>query len=174
MGGFFEELSGAKGIRDAGESAKRISEFKAEVSRQNAKAELLRSAFNQQQQAKEAERIKSAVKAEIGSAGGAGSPVAVDIELEQARELELENLLVGFEGEIAAARLRSQAQLDILQGQLAKQQAKSAARAANVGFGLQLATLAFLAKSSFGGGGGGTQTNTISGFRDLPSGSALT
>lgn len=140
MGGLFEQLSGAKGLRAEGRSAQNIANFNAEVAEKQAEAELLRSGFDQIQQAKEAERIKSRLRAGLGAAGGAGSPVAIDLELEQAQELELENLLIGFEGEVKAGRLKSQATLDRLQGKLARQAGKSAARRANVQFGAQLLT----------------------------------
>ena len=139
MGGVFEELSGAKGIRAAGRSEQNIANFNAEVAEQEAKAAKLRSGFDQQRQAKAAERTKSALQAGVGAAGGLGSPVAVDLEFEQARELELENLLIGFEGEVASQRATNQAVLDRLQGQLARQRSKSAARVANIQFGTQLA-----------------------------------
>lgn len=145
MGGFFEELSGAKGLRAEGRSKQNIANFNAEVAEQQAKAELIRSGFNQQRQAEEAERIKSTLRAEIGAAGGAGSPVEVDLTLEQAAELDLENLLIGFEGEVLAGRLKSQATLDRLQGELFRQSGKSAARRANIQFATQIATVAFLA-----------------------------
>lgn len=144
MGGLFETLSGAKGLRAEGKSAQNIAEYNAKVAEQQAEAERLRSGFDQMQQAKEAERIKSRLSAGIGAAGGAGSPVAIDLELEQEEELELENLLIGFEGEVAAGRAESQAVLERLQGQLAKQRGKSAARAANIQFGMQVASLVFL------------------------------
>ena len=98
MSGLFETLSGAKGLRVEGKSAQNIANYKAEVAEQAAKSIKLQSAFDQQQQAKEAERIKSMVAANIGAAGAAGSPVAIDIKTEQAKELELENLLIGYEG----------------------------------------------------------------------------
>ena len=149
MSGLFETLSGAKGLRAQGKSEQNIAEFNAKVAEQEAKAARLRSGFAQQRQAKEAERIKSRIQAGIGEAGGAGSPVAIDIELEQAKELELENLLIGFEGEVEAGRAESRAVLDRLQGKLAKQRGKSAARAANIRFGVQLASVA----AGIGGGG---------------------
>ncbi len=159
MSGLFETLSGAKGLRVEGKSAQNIANYKAEVAEQAAKSIKLQSAFDQQQQAKEAERIKSMVAANIGAAGAAGSPVAIDIKTEQAKELELENLLIGFEGEVGAQRQKSQAVLDRLQGSLSKLSAKNAARRANIGFGLQLATLGFAASGGFSGGGGGGEVS---------------
>ena len=149
MGGLFETLSGAKGIRAEGKSAQNIAEFNAAVQAQQATAERQRATFAQRRQAKRGAAIKSTLIAKLGAAGGIGSPVAADLVAEQASEIELENLLIGFEGETRARRAETQAELDILQGKLARQRSKNAARQANVQFGVQVATLAFL--SGFGG-----------------------
>jgi len=85
---------------------------------------------------------KSALTAQIGAAGGIGSPVAADLAAEQASELELENLLIGFEGEAAARRAETQAKLDKMSGQFARLRGKNEASAANVAFGLDLTGLA--------------------------------
>ena len=154
MSGLFESLSGAKGIRAAGASEKNIAEFNAQVAEQAAVAERQRAAFAGKRQAKRGAEIKSALTAKLGAAGGIGSPVAADLAAEQAAELELENLLIGFEGEVLARRAENQAELDRLRGKLAKQRGKSAARAANVQFGVQLATLGLSSKSFLTGFGG--------------------
>ncbi len=140
MSGLFETLSGAKGIRAAGASEKNIAEFNAQVAEQIAVAERQRAGFAQKRQAKRGAEIKSALVAKLGAAGGIGSPVAADLAAEQAAEIELENLMIGFEGEVLARRAETQAELDRLRGRLAKQRGKSAARAANVQFGVQLAS----------------------------------
>ena len=177
MGGLYETLSGAKGLRAEGASAKNISYYNAEVAEQQGKAALLQSGFDQMQQAKEAERIKGSVEANIGAAGAAGSPVAIEIKKEQASELELENLLIGYRGMVENERAKNQATLDRLQGDLAKQAGKNAARRANIGFGLQLATLGMMAAGSFGGGGGettGTHSGTSGGGYNPGGGTATT
>lgn len=147
MGGLFETLSGAKGIRAEGKSAQNIANFNAAVAEQGAKAELQKAAFASKRQAKRAVETKSALTAKLAAGGGLGSPVAGDLVGAQAEELELENLLIGFEGEVAASKLESQATLDRLEGELARKRGKSAARAANIQFGVQVATLL----SGFGG-----------------------
>ena len=160
MGGVFETLSGAKGLRAEGKSAQNIANFNAAVAEEEAKALRAKGKFAQKRQAKRGAQIKSALIAKLGAAGGIGSLVAADLAAEQAAELELENLLIGFEGEIFAGRAESQAELDILQGKIAKQRGKTAARAANVQFGVQLATLGIGtgllkgAKTTAGTGGG--------------------
>jgi len=154
MGGLYEELSGAKGIRQQGKSQQNISEYNAAVAEQEAKASLLQSEFDQNRQVEEAARIKSRMEANIGAAGGSGSPVAIDLAGAQARESDLEMMLIGYQGQVKSQQFQNQAVLDRLQGKLARQSAKSAARSANVQFGIQLAALA-IAGGGGGGGGGG-------------------
>lgn len=152
MSGLFESLSGAKGLRAQGRSEQNIAEFNAQVAEQQAIAERAKAGFAQKRQAKRGVAIQSALQAKLGKAGGIGSQVAGDLVGEQAEELELESLLLGFEGEVLAQQSESQAELDRLQGKLSRQRGKSAARAANVQFGTQIASLAFL--GGLGGGGG--------------------
>ncbi len=140
MSGIFETLSGASGIRAEGKSAQNIANFNAAVALREAEALRAKAGFAQKRQAKRGAQIKSALTAKLGAAGGVGSLVAGDLAAEQAAELELENLLIGFEGEVAAGRAESQAELDILQGKIAKQRGKTVGRAASIGFGTQLAT----------------------------------
>ncbi len=156
MSGLFETLSGAKGLRAEGQSEQNIAEFNAQVEEQQAIAERAKAGFAQKRQAKKGVAIQSALEAKLGKAGGIGSPVAADLIGEQAEELELENLLLGFEGEVLAQQSESQAELDRLQGRLARQRGKSAARAANIKFGTQLAFLTGLGGRTPPGGGGPT------------------
>jgi len=140
MGGIFEKLSGATALRAEGKSAQNIDNFNAAVAKQQGKAAKTRAGFAQKRQAETAVRTQSALTAKIAAAGGLESPVAADILAEQAAESELENLLIGFEGEVAARRAESQAELDVLAGKLARKRGKAAARAASIRFGTQLAT----------------------------------
>ena len=163
MGGIYETLSGARDIRAQGKNQQRMEEYKAKVAEQEGKAELLRSGFDQMQQAKEAERIKGRIEANLGAAGAAGSPVAIDINREQAYESELENLLIGYEGQIKNQRAQNSAALSRLQGELYKQAGKAGARQANIGFGIQLAALA-VAADVFSGGPGTSSVSPDAGF----------
>jgi hypothetical protein len=141
MGNVFETLSGAQGIRTEGTSAQNIANFNAQVSEKEGEAAKLRSGFDQVQQAKDAERVKSTLRANLGSSGALDSVVATDLLGEQAGESELENLLIGFEGEVADRQAKSKATGQRLQGKAAKASAKSRARQANVGFGIKAASL---------------------------------
>ena len=162
MGGLYDQLSGAQALRVQGKSEKNIAYYNAAVDEQNAKAEELRAQFDQMQQEKESERIKSRISADIGAAGGTGSPVALDIKMKQAEELELENLLIGYEGMVRSQQYRSRAVLSRLQGDLARQRGKSAARSANVGFGVQLASFGMPFLSGFGSASGAAGRSGVS------------
>ena len=143
MAGLFEELSGAGAARAEGRSAQNIANFNAAIQEQQAKAQRAKGTFEQKRQAKRAARVKSALTASIATAGGLASPVAGDLAAEQAAELELENILIGFESEVLAGRAESQATLDRLQGKISRQRGKTAARAANIRFATQAATTEF-------------------------------
>ena len=108
-----------------GRSAQNIAEYNAAVQEQEAKALRAKATFEQIRQAERAERIKGTLTARLAKEGGLGSPVAEDLAAEQAAELDLENLLIGFEGEVGARRALSQAEIDRLSGKVAKQRGKA-------------------------------------------------
>ena len=112
-----------------GRSRQNIAEYNAAVQAREAEAIKQQAGFESKRQAKRAARVKSALTAELGAAGGLGSPVAADLAAEQAAELELENLLIGFGGEVEAGRAETQAELDRLQGKLYRRRGKAARKA---------------------------------------------
>ncbi len=138
MGGVFDQLSGASALRAEGKSAQNIANFNAAVAKQTGRAAKARAGFAQKRQVETAAKTQSALTAKIAAAGGLDSPVAADILAEQAAESELENLLIGFEGEVASQQAATQAELDKLQGRLSKAKGKATARAANIRFGTQI------------------------------------
>lgn len=107
-------------------SAQNIALFNAAVQEREAKAFRAKAAFEQERFAKKAERVKGALTARLAAAGGLGAPVAIDLAAEQAAELELESLLIGYEGEVAAGRAMSQAEWDRMQAGIYKRRAKVA------------------------------------------------
>ena len=137
---FFEKFSGAEGIRADAKSQKNLAVFNAQVAENEAKAKRQATRFKSKRQAEAGARIKSSLKAKIAAGGGAGSPVAEDLVAEQASELELENLLIGFEGEVAATQAENQGFLDRKKGKIAKRRGDNEARAANVKFATTLLT----------------------------------
>lgn len=135
------QLQASQAAAAQAEGQQAMAEFNARVQEQQAKAIEARAEFRQQRQAKEAGRIASTLQAGLGAAGvvpSEGTPLL--IQSEQAVESELENLLLGFEGEVGAARARSQAQLDRMQAQVFGQRAKVAGRAGLFGAGATLLT----------------------------------
>lgn len=134
------ELQQARAIEAEAKAAQDIADYNANVKEQEAKARRLKAGFEQRRQAKRGERVKSAQVAALGAAGGLGSPVAGDLAAEQAAELELENLLIGFEGEVGARRAESQAELDRFQGKLFRQKGKRQKRAKQIEAGTTLLT----------------------------------
>lgn len=119
------------------ESAKRVHDYNAAVMEQQAKAVRQKAKFEQVRQAKMARAKISELRLWQAGAGAIGSGL---LEEEQAAELELEGLLIGYEGEVEAQRALSQAELDRISGRLAKKRGKAAKRAAYIGAGATLLT----------------------------------
>lgn len=140
-------VMGAAGQLQAGraeeaeaESARNMALYNAQVQEREAQAHRQKAAFEQRRQAGRGERVKSTLQAKLAAAGGLGSPVAADLAAEQAAELELENLLIGFEGEVGAQRALSRAELDRLQGRVARRRGKAAVTASRFKAGTTLLT----------------------------------
>ena len=121
-------------------SAQNMANYNAKVEEQKAEAIRKRAAFDQKRQAKQASEARSSLIARLGTSGGLGSPVAGDLVAEQESELELENLLIGYQGEVGAKKAESQATLDRLQGSLASKKGKNLRTASYYGAGSSLLT----------------------------------
>ncbi len=141
-GVLFQRLSGAEGIKTEAQSAKNLAAFNEQVQKQKAKAEIKKATFAQVRQAEEGARIKSALKAKAGAAGGIGSLVFEDLSAEQAAELDLESQLIAFEGEVASRRALNQGKIDRFTGKVAKLRGRNQALAADVQFATSLAGFA--------------------------------
>ena len=134
-------------------SAQNIAKYNALVQEREAEALKQQAGFEQKRQAKRAVRVKSALTARVAAAGGLGAPVAADLAAEQAAELELENLMIGYGGEIGAERALAKAELDRLQGKLYRQKGKAARKASYFRAGGTLLTGFGMAGAGAGGGG---------------------
>ncbi len=121
-------------------SAQNIANYNALVQQREAEAIRQKAGFEQKRQAERGARIKSALTARIGAAGGLGAPVAADLAAEQAAELELENLLIGYEAEVGAGRALTQAQLDKLQGKIYRERGRTQRKASYFRAGSTLLT----------------------------------
>jgi len=144
MGGISAYYS-AKTAKQQGKNQQAMANYNAAVELRNAEAARMKAKFESKRQAEAGAREKSRLTAKLGAAGGLSSPVAGDLAAEQAGEIELENLLIGYEGEIQAQRHESQAALDIMEGEMAKKRGKAAARASMIGL--------FTASKFMGAGG---------------------
>ena len=123
------QIQAGRAAEAQAKSAQNLAEFNAAVEEREAQAQRDKARFAQKRQAKRATEIKGKLIAGMAAAGGLGSPVAADLSAEQAAELELENLLLGFEGEVLAKRSESQAEIDRLAGRSVKLKGKAKKRA---------------------------------------------
>jgi hypothetical protein len=136
-----------------------MEEYNAQVAEQAAKAAENRSMYEQERQLLEAKRVKGAQAAAIAGAGGipgAGSNLL--LQAKQASELELDNLMIGYEGLTEAQRARSQAAGYRLQGSIYKQKAKNLKQAGLIGAGTSLLTGFSSYKDLYGSAGSGGLT----------------
>jgi|GEM_PF-1854499 len=118
-----------------------MAEYNAKVSEQSAKAVEMKTAFDQQRQAKFGQRVLGTLRARLGGSGAAtyeGAPV--EAVSEQASELSLENALIGYEGQMEAGRFRSQGTLYGMEGKIAGMRAKNAMTGAYLSAGGTLLT----------------------------------
>jgi len=123
------------------ESMKAMAEYNARLQEQEARAAEAQAEWRQKRQAEEAARYRSTLRAGMGAAGVStteGSPLMV--EAAQAAQDELENLMIGYEGQIGASRARSQAAIDRAQGTIYGQRARNARTAGFMGAGTTLLT----------------------------------
>lgn len=135
------QIQAGRAAEAEAKSAQNIANYNAAVQEQQAKVARQKAGFEQRRQAKRGERVKSALRAQLGAAGAeidVGAPLL--LQAEQAAELELENLLIGYEGEITAGRAMSQATLDRLQGKLSRQRGKATQQASYFKAGSTLLT----------------------------------
>ena len=111
----------------------------AQIAEEDAQAAIKKSVFEQTRQAEEGALITGELKARMSASGvrtDVGTPLL--IQEEQEAELELENMLIGYEGQLLAKRYRSQAELDYMQSGIYKRKAKSAKTAGTIGAGAAL------------------------------------
>lgn len=118
-----------------------MSQYNARIMEREAEAIRQKAAFDQKRQAKEAERIKSRMRTKMAGSGvmqGVGTELL--LEEEQAAELELDNLLIGYGAEVEARRAESQAKMDMAQGRIYRQRGRAARTAGYMGAGTSLLT----------------------------------
>ena len=137
----FGQIKAGQAASAEGKSQQNIDIYNAQVQEREAKAIEQRTAVEQRRQAEAAERRQSTLEAGLGEAGAvstAGAPLL--LQAKQASESELANLNIGYTGREEATAARTQAQLDITQGKLARQRGKARATGRYIGAGSTLLT----------------------------------
>ena len=122
----------AYGQRQEGQAADTAAEYNQQVLEREAQAKEQKSLIESRRQAGEASRKMSSLRAGLGASGvatGVGAPL--EILSAQAQESELENLMIGYEGQTEAAGLREQ-------GKMARWEGKQAKKAGAIGAGATL------------------------------------
>lgn len=119
----------AQAQRQQGKDQEAVMKYNAAVKEQEAKQLEAKAKIDSQRQAEQGERIKSSLRAQLGASGAVpseGTPLL--LQAKQASELDYDNLMIGYNANIDAARLRSGSNLDRMQG---KMYAKAGSNAAN-------------------------------------------
>lgn len=99
------------------------------IAEQNATARLRKARFDQLRQARAGERLIGRLMTRAGASGvriDSGAPMRVIVE--QAKENELENRLIGYEAEMDAKSLRDQAAMYRYMGKEARRKGKNIRR----------------------------------------------
>lgn len=138
-------ILGARGEEFAGEATAAEAEYNAQLAEREAQAIEQRTAYRQRKEAQEAERRMSTLQAGLGATGAVttvGSPLL--IAAKQASEFELENLMIGYEGQTEVARAKSEAVMQRQKAKVAKKAGKIRAKATLLTGFSQAATLGLL------------------------------
>ena len=158
----FAQQAGLQGQQQVAMRQKAIADYNARVAEQEAKAIEQSTRFRQRRHAEEASRYGSSLLAGLGASGAVvseGAPLM--IQARQAAEAELDSLMIGYEGQTRAARARSQARLDIMEGLVHRQQADI--------YGVQARRLGRRATSVSRAGQIGAGATLLTGFGSLAS-----
>ena len=130
------QIQAGQAAQQEAESQQAVANFNAQVQRREAEAIRQKTEFEQVQQAKESRRRLGTLRAALGAAGvvtGEGTPL--QLQATQVIEDELENLLIGQRGKVAAGRALSQADIDVEQARLFGARGRAARTAGFIGAG---------------------------------------
>lgn len=130
MGTFLQ----AYGQLQAGEEADAVSKYNQQVKEREAEAAEQSAMIASRKQAQAASRTMSSLRAGLGASGVVGAEGApLGIIAEQARQSELENLEIGFQGSRQATKLREE-------GKMIRRSGRAARRASRIQAGTTLLT----------------------------------
>ena len=152
------QIQQGRAAEKEGSAGYKMGLYNKEVQEREARAIEQKASFDSLRQAKRArQKYGEAVVSAATRGAMPGEGAAADIPDEQLAELELENMLIGYEGRKGAARARHQGELDLYEGILAKRRGKQAKKAAYISAGASILT--GFAMSGIGGDTG-QLTNT--------------
>lgn len=120
-------------------SEQNMANYNAQLAEREAGMTEQKTMLQQRQQAEEAERRRSTMRANMGTAGvvsTSGTPLL--IQAQQAEQDELQNLMIGFEGAEQARALRSEGTLQRIQGRISKKAGSAARTGSFIGAGSTL------------------------------------
>jgi len=124
-----------------GKSAQNMADYNAKLAEQNRARIEQKGKQDSIRQAEAASRHESSILAKIGQSGAVtqvGAPL--DIFAVQAAEAERENLLIGYDTQVAASQQQSQADIDRMSGSVARQRGRNQATASYIQAGGSLLT----------------------------------
>jgi hypothetical protein len=139
-----------------GEAAQGMAEYNAKLQEREAQQIEAKTAYDQRREAAAADRRMSSLRAGFGASGivsTEGTPLL--IQATQAAESEMDNLMIGYEGQQQAQASRSGASLSRLEGDIARQKGRNQRTGSFIGAGSTLLS-GFGSMGSSGGGGGGS------------------
>ena len=148
------QVQGGMAAAAEGKSQQNMANYNAALQEREAQQIEQKTALDQKKQAEAADRAMSTMKAGLGASGAVtseGSPLM--IQAAQASQFELDNMNIGFQGSEEALAARSQGQLDIMGGKIARQKGAAAKTAGFMGAGATLL-------SGFGAAGAAGKSST--------------
>lgn len=116
-------IMGSSSAKKAAKQAKKIGEFNAKVAEEEAEATRLSSRFIQQRAVKEGARTMGTLETRMAASGArldVGAPLRALADL--AQELDIEQLLIAYEGEKTVRRYKNQATVNRMGGSLEAKQ----------------------------------------------------
>lgn len=151
-------LQGGRAAEKEGQAAYKMGLYNQQVQEREARAIEQKTAFESLQQARRGRRAVGKARAYAATRGAVtGEGAAADIVDEQYAEMELENMLIGYEGRMQAGRARQKGKLDVYRGRMAKRRGRQAKKASYIKAGATLLT-GFGAAHMYGAGGTGQLT----------------
>jgi len=123
-------IMSAQAQAQQGKDQESVMRYNAAVKEQEAKQLEAKAVIDSQRQAEQAERVRSNLRAQLGASGAVvseGTPLL--LQAKQASELEYDNLMIGYNANVDATRLRNGANLDRAQGKMYSRAGSNAATA---------------------------------------------